>query len=518
MSRDQLIDLITHEVLKIVKERGGGKGATASAVRPDPDLMVANAITDSSLGTDPLFVVCGNPTGKEKVIETFNRIRKHHKRLSVILSPAARELFTDSKRIFAGLTKSAQDPGFQASLERVTSVTLLNVSVNTLAKMAQLIADTEPTIAVFFALKRGLPVRMVTDPLTDWHINPGITRKIESQVHEVASFGIQPITASGFDQMLRSDGPPPTTNFLVVGPGAVRSANPGLPGNDTDCRSCGWAGHCASLCNDRVSAVIDSGAARLATLPGVPRPKGGVPGMIDHTLLKPDATEDEIRKLCEEAATHQFMSVCVNPSWVHLSARLLKGTGVKVCTVVGFPLGATTSASKEAETRDAVRSGAEEIDMVINVGALKAGHYSLVLEDIKAVVRGAQGKLTKVILETALLTDDEKVKACELAKDAGADFVKTSTGFGPGGATVEDISLMRRTVGPRMGVKASGGVRDLTSAQAMIDAGATRIGASASVAIAQQSRGISVSGPVKDDYGYGSKKSTLPSSSGPTCG
>ncbi|MBN2498892.1 MAG: deoxyribose-phosphate aldolase [Deltaproteobacteria bacterium] len=220
----------------------------------------------------------------------------------------------------------------------------------------------------------------------------------------------------------------------------------------------------------------------------------GIAGLIDHTLLKPDATEADIRRLCAEAREHSFASVCVNPAWVALSAQLLAGSPVKVCTVIGFPLGATTPTAKAIETRDAIANGATEIDMVINVGALKSGDDELVKRDIEAVVQAARGQaLVKVILETALLSREEKVKACLLAKMAGADFVKTSTGFSSGGATVEDIALMRETVGPDMGVKASGGIRDRQTADAMVAAGATRIGASASVAIAA-GKGASGSG------------------------
>ncbi|MEW8979166.1 MAG: deoxyribose-phosphate aldolase [Symbiobacterium sp.] len=206
--------------------------------------------------------------------------------------------------------------------------------------------------------------------------------------------------------------------------------------------------------------------------------------MIDHTLLKPDATEAQIRQLCAEGREYGFMSVCVNPYWVPFCAELLKGTDVKVCTTIGFPLGANRSEIKAVEAEDAVARGAREVDMVINVGALKSGRLDVVRNDIRAVVEAVAGEaLVKVILETGLLTDEEKVTACRLAQEAGADFVKTSTGFGYGGATVADVALMRRTVGPEMGVKASGGVRDTATALAMIEAGATRIGASAGVAI-----------------------------------
>ncbi|MGG1658757.1 deoxyribose-phosphate aldolase [Brevibacillus sp. NRS-1366] len=204
---------------------------------------------------------------------------------------------------------------------------------------------------------------------------------------------------------------------------------------------------------------------------------------IDHTLLKPEATQAMIDKLCAEAKEHDFASVCVNPYWVKRSAELLAGTDVKVCTVIGFPLGASTSAVKAAETRDAVVSGATEVDMVLNVGALKSSDLDTVREDVAAVKKAAGNVLLKVILETGLLTDEEKEMACKLCVEAGADYVKTSTGFGPGGATVEDIALMRKTVGANVGVKASGGVRDGAAALAMIEAGASRIGTSSGVAI-----------------------------------
>ncbi|MER1986097.1 MAG: deoxyribose-phosphate aldolase [Solibacillus sp.] len=205
--------------------------------------------------------------------------------------------------------------------------------------------------------------------------------------------------------------------------------------------------------------------------------------MIDHTLLKPEATRDQIEKICAEAKQYVFASVCVNPTWVKQASQLLAGTEVKVCTVIGFPLGANTSAVKAFETKDAIANGAGEIDMVINIGALKAGEFDIVRDDIKAVVDAANGTLVKVIIEACLLTDEEKVKACELSVEAGADFVKTSTGFSTGGATAADIALMRKTVGPDLGVKASGGVRSLEDMKLMIENGATRIGASSGVAI-----------------------------------
>lgn len=204
---------------------------------------------------------------------------------------------------------------------------------------------------------------------------------------------------------------------------------------------------------------------------------------IDHTLLKPDASQEQIETLIEEAKKYDFASVCVNPTWVNFAAQALKATDVKVCTVIGFPLGANTPELKAFETSDAIQNGANEVDMVINIGALKSRNFDLVERDIRTVVEAAKGTLVKVIIETCLLTDDEKVKACQIAQKAGADFVKTSTGFSTGGATVADVALMRKTVGPDMGVKASGGARSYEDALAFIKAGATRIGASSGVAI-----------------------------------
>ncbi len=239
---------------------------------------------------------------------------------------------------------------------------------------------------------------------------------------------------------------------------------------------------------DRVQPVVTAGADRIASTLGVAPTDGQLSHMIDHTLLKPDATHDQIAQLCSEARTCGFASVCVNPSYVKLCSDLLKDSGVMVCTVVGFPLGATSTEAKVFEAQKAVRDGATEVDMVINVGALKSREYEVVERDIASVARTchAGGAILKVIIEAALLADEEKVAACQLAMVAGADFVKTSTGFGPGGATAEDVSLMRRVVGPNVGVKAAGGIRTLADAQKMIAAGASRIGASASVKIIQE--------------------------------
>ena len=244
-------------------------------------------------------------------------------------------------------------------------------------------------------------------------------------------------------------------------------------------------------CPDRMGRMLGQGAARFGLQAGTNLYPRDIARRIDHTLLKPEATREQIEALCREAREHGFATVCVNPTWVPLCTDLLRGSETAVCTVVGFPLGATLAEAKAFEAARVVELGACEVDMVMNVGALKSRDYRLTERDIAGVVAASRagGALVKVIIEAALLTDDEKVKACVIARAAGADFVKTSTGFGPGGATAADVALMRRVVGPDMGVKAAGGVRDLKSAQAMLEAGADRIGASVGVKIVQESRG-----------------------------
>lgn len=261
---------------------------------------------------------------------------------------------------------------------------------------------------------------------------------------------------------------------------------------ETNAHACCHDGVCTDqLCvvhnQEGVRNIISNGADRISAGVGV---RSGsfdesIARMIDHTLLKPEATKQQVEELCAEAKQYSFASVCINPSYVKLCAQLLRDTTVKVCTVIGFPLGATSTQAKSFEAEQAIRDGAREVDMVINVGMLKSGEYDFVERDIAAVTSTAHkfDVLTKVIIETGLLTDEEKVKACILAKRAKADFVKTSTGFAKGGATAGDIALMRRVVGPDLGVKASGGVRTLEQAKALIESGADRIGASASVKI-----------------------------------
>lgn len=267
--------------------------------------------------------------------------------------------------------------------------------------------------------------------------------------------------------------------------GGAVTLDPGVVAHDPQsCERCRNWGVAGSRGPEETRALAEAGASRVVATMGYCPASDGLASLIDHTLLKPDASRDEVEQLCREAAQFCFASVCVNPNWVALCREMLRNSGVKVCTVIGFPLGAHLPDVKAYETRRAIEQGAEEVDMVINIGALKSKDYALVEQDIHGVVQAAgKSAMVKVILETTLLTHDEKIMGCSLSKAAGADYVKTSTGFAGGGATVEDVQLMRETVGPEMGVKASGGVRTRDDAEKMVAAGATRLGASAGVKI-----------------------------------
>jgi deoxyribose-phosphate aldolase len=287
------------------------------------------------------------------------------------------------------------------------------------------------------------------------------------------------IIAQRVQERLATPGPASASAKLALVPRDRGECNDdSAPGED-----CAGCGACVVRRPWSVRAMEGAGAMRVGALPGIGAVPGDMAKLIDHTLLKPEATRDEVVKLCEEARKHRFASVCVNTTWVGLCKSLLSGTDVMVCAVVGFPLGAMSPGAKAYEARDAVRQGAREIDMVINIGALKSADYETVFEDICKVVKSAAPAGVKVILETSALDTEQKIIGCTLSKLAGAAFVKTSTGFGKGGATVEDVALMRRVVGGDIGVKASGGVRTAEDVLKMAQAGANRVGASASVAI-----------------------------------
>jgi deoxyribose-phosphate aldolase len=441
----------------------------------------------------PLIGVSGNRAGREDTVLAFQAFRQRWPRLKAAVSQGAERLFHGSKRPFAGFSLTLGDRDFREQVDSADACVILNPTMNLVGKMSSLIADCPPSIAAFTMLEAGRPVLLVTRPLDRVLAMRGVGELLRAKLDVLATFGIELVPT--WEGVLEGSG---AGSMRVLTPGqvAVRSGGKhsmsvvgssavgGLPKLPTpgDCANCPVTGSCAKYCGELVEPVIQAGAVRVAGLPGHAAP-ADLARYIDHTLLKATATAEQIRELCAEARQHVFASVCVNPNFVRLAANELRGTRVKVCTVVGFPLGATSTEAKVCETRQAVRDGADEIDMVINIGALKNHEDGLVEEDIRQVVRASEGRVTKVILETALLGEEEKVRGCVLSKRAGAHFVKTSTGFSTGGATVEDVALMRRTVGPDMGVKASGGVRDAEGVKKMIEVGATRIGASASVAI-----------------------------------
>ena len=291
------------------------------------------------------------------------------------------------------------------------------------------------------------------------------------------------MTQTELDRLVAEIGEEILTRVGRTLPAAKKGEGLNLP--DQVCPGC--VQRCAQTCARNTKDIIAAGADRVSASERLTKIDPSIAALIDHTILKPEATRDDVVKICREARQYGFASVCVNPYWVPLVRAELAGSAVKVCTVVGFPLGATSTEAKVAETAVAVRVGATEIDMVINIGALRSGDRDAVRQDIRQVVRTAHeaGAIVKVILETALLDDAQKAAACTLAKQAGADFVKTSTGFSTSGATAHDVALMREAVGPEMGIKAAGGIRTLSDLRAMTAAGATRIGASASIKIVE---------------------------------
>ena len=287
------------------------------------------------------------------------------------------------------------------------------------------------------------------------------------------------------DRLVAQIGEEILARVVPAAPAPAGKKGEGLNLRDQVCPGC--VQRCAQTCARNTREIIAAGADRVSASERLTKIDPAIASLIDHTILKPEATRTDLVKVCREARQYKFASVCVNPYWVPLVRAELAGSAVKICTVVGFPLGATSTEAKVAEAAAALRDGAQEIDMVINVGALRSGDNEAVKSDIRQVVRVAHEAraLVKVILETALLDDNQKTIACTLSKLAGADFVKTSTGFGPSGATAHDVALMRSVVGPEMGIKAAGGIRTLADLQAMTAAGATRIGASASVKIVE---------------------------------
>ncbi len=479
MDQKDLVARITAEVLsRLQGDTGAPKQSSFTAGAPRAPGGVLVLLTGGNRQVDQVV----HQIGKISECAMVTKVAFSSTAQSCIGLPAVRRAAPNAQLLTAG--------NIWQVLENVDTICLPSLSIHMLSKLVHLQPDAWIPILAFTGLMKGLRVIGCTESLLPAEIDadrvPGPIRlRIDGLLQGAKEMGLEVCPIAQLTNCVCSAAASPAG-------GALKSkASAGCDAHSGECSACGL---CVTHRPTDVEKMVSTGAGRVASTVGAPV-AAELARYIDHTLLKPEATEDQFRKLCEEARQHSFASVCVNPSWVALCAGLLKGSPVKVCTVIGFPLGATTPTTKAIETRDAIANGAGEIDMVINVGALKSGNDALVKEDIEAVVAAARGRaIVKVILETALLTKEEKIKACLLSKMAGADFVKTSTGFVPGGATVEDIALMRETVGPDMGVKASGGIRDTKTAADMVAAGATRLGASASVAI--------VSGQAASGKGY----------------
>ncbi len=492
-----------------------GDGAPTGLVRPYLASEFSGRSVAAGVHEGVLAILTAGDGKLDEVYRQLSELSEKGRGLSLYLSPSARKVLDLGalRQACPSATMLPDEVTFQMRdlVEAAQALVFPNLTLSTASKIAHLDGDSAASLLAIFALMRAKPVFACTDSVFGIRPDyPGVPAGFKSKVDEIVSalqgLGVQVVGlerladsvasgravaavngaggGSGLQSAPRADTGAPTGSFVDAS-GVLRTpmATGPCEGDPDKCTGCG---QCAEKNEPAVRTLASSGADRIGASLGTKVLDKSIARLIDHTLLKPDATEQDIIKLCQEARQFSFASVCINPSYVPLAAKQLEGSPVKVCTVIGFPLGATTPTTKAIETRDAIANGANEIDMVINVGALKSANDDLVRRDIEAVVGAAKGQaLVKVILETALLSKEEIVKACLLAKMAGADFVKTSTGFGPGGAKVEDVALMRQTVGSEMGVKASGGIRDLETAQAMVEAGATRIGASASVAIAK---------------------------------
>lgn len=464
---------IDENLVQRISEQVLSKLSQQRAVQEEPVLThVQGAKKSVNTYNSVIILLCGGDSELEEVYRQIAIIAGRYSNVYVVMTKSATTVIGIPKirSISEGgtiITEYTQE--FHEKVLPCTNALYVPVlSLNTAAKVAALNADSLGTITMVFALMNGVPVIAAKNSIFCCQIIPEnishlILQRINQIINQLREIGVKVIDI----RELSRDVPLQEVRTTGV-PYTISSAGKEVSSEYTAA----------------YQILVNGGASRIGAEPGRANFDQGLAKYIDHTILKADATEDEIQKLCEEAKAYEFASVCVNPTNVKLSKEFLQGSPVKVCTVIGFPLGATTPTVKAIETRDAIANGADEVDMVINVGALKSGNDDLVKKDIEAVVQAAEGKaLVKVILETALLSKEEIIKGSLLSKLGGADFVKTSTGFSTAGALVEDIALMRETVGPEMGIKAAGGIRTLETAEEMIKAGATRIGASASVSI-----------------------------------
>lgn len=463
--QESLIQKITKETLERLRSSAGGK-------------------------REILLIFTGGDRAVDESLAQIKSLASSGVSFSAYLSPAADRIIGREKVLSSGVSRLLADSEIwdRGILDRVDAILVPVFTMNALSKTASMIADNPVSNMLLLAARHNKKVIVVSDsviccggpepPATSFYM-----RKVNEMINTLRNFGICVVSAKSLARevsgALNIQNRPAGTSI------SSSSSASSCTASKVDCSECGL---CVVNRPSDVKGIISAGASRVSS-----RPLGRAPGefapYIDHTLLKAEATQEQIGQLCEEARKHKFATVCVNPVNVKMASQLLQGSGVGVTTVIGFPLGATTPTVKALEARDAIANGADEIDMVINVGALKSGNLRLVEDDIRAVREATRGKVLKVILETGLLSKEQIVTGCHLSKSAGADFVKTSTGFGPGGATAEDIALMRKTVGPQMGVKASGGIRTGQDVDDMINAGATRIGASASVAIVSGGEG-----------------------------
>jgi deoxyribose-phosphate aldolase len=467
---DEMIQKITEEVLRNLNQ-SQRIPQTQTGLNTKSSINKSNS--SFSLKNSALVLLCGGNREIPEVLRQIEKISKSHSHIYIVMTHAA------TKIIGIPEIRKASDGGtiiteysaeyFENILGNCDVIYVPVLSLNTAAKVATLNADSLGTITMVFGLMYGKPVIAARDSIYCCQIKPEnipqvMMRRIDDIIGQLSGMGIKMVDIFHLTDTHSFSSSPPNYNFTI-----------GTAGKDITLHGKSQVA---------VKALVNGGASRITSESGINGYDMEIASAIDHTNLHADATEEEIMKLCEEADMYKFASVCVNPTNVSIAAGYLKNSPVKVCTVIGFPLGATTPTVKAIETRDAIANGAEEVDMVINVGALKSGNDKLVRQDIEAVVTAAAGKaIVKVILETALLTKEQIVKGSLLTKLGGADFVKTSTGFSTAGALVEDIALMRKTVGPEMGVKAAGGIRTHEVAEEMMKAGATRIGASASIAI-----------------------------------
>ncbi len=470
---EDIVQRITEQVLtKLGQESTVQKDQASKRVR-----VTSKSDRSTETYSSVIILLCGGDMELEEVYRQIAIIASRYSNIYVVMTKSA------AKVVGIPRIRSASQGGsiiteytqefHENILPYADALYVPILSLNTAAKVASLNADSLGTITMVFALINGVPVIVARNSIFCCQIEPKnipqpMLQRINQIVNQLREIGVKIVDIRELSQ----DIPSPQVRSSTI-PYTISSAGKEVNHEYT-----------AAL-----QILVNGGASRIGAEPGISSFDKELAKYIDHTILKADATEEEIRKLCDEAKSYGFASVCVNPTNVRLVSGFLQGSSVKVCTVIGFPLGATTSTVKAIETRDAVASGAQEVDMVINVGALKSGNDDLVRRDIEVVVQAAEGKaLVKVILETALLTKEEIVKGSLLAKLGGADFVKTSTGFSSAGALVEDVALMRETVGPEMGIKAAGGIRTHKIAEEMIKAGATRIGASASVSIVKETQ------------------------------